>query len=79
MCPRSEKLDSRPTVADRRRGQRRRSLLAGKILLVNEVVFDCAIRDISEAGAQIRLTAQPLFPTSFVSSTSAAVSLFRRR
>ena len=57
--------DFKSFPADRRRRQRQPSLLAGKILLVNEVAYDCAIRDISDAGARIRLTCPTPLPDTF--------------
>lgn len=55
----------RSVPVERRGLQRQLSLLAAKILLVNEVTFDCAIRDISDAGARIRLACLTALPDKF--------------
>lgn len=55
----------RSIPVERRGLQRQPSLLAGKILLVNEVAFDCAIRDISEYGAKVRLSCATPLPHTF--------------
>jgi hypothetical protein len=65
MCPDKAHLDSSRVPADRRRHQRRRSLLSGKIVLVNGVAYDCAIHDVSDGGAQVRLTSPAALPDTF--------------
>lgn len=59
------RCDVKSSPADHRRHQRDPSLLAGKILLKNEVAYDCAIRDISEVGARIRLAYPTALPDTF--------------
>ncbi len=45
----------------KRREQRRRVLLSGKLVhSVNELSADCAIQDLSHAGARIRIAAETL-------------------
>ena len=54
------------TVSERRRRQeRRRVLLAGKIVQPDGAVLDCAIRNRSENGAQIRIRSSQWIPTEF--------------
>jgi hypothetical protein len=65
MCPDSTDLDSSSVPADRRRLQRRRSLLSGKIVLANGVAYDCAIHGVSDGGAQVRLTSPAALPDTF--------------
>jgi len=55
--------ESPPAAANRRRSPRRRALLSGKLVFGEGRAIDCAIRDISETGAKIRLTRGEYVPT----------------
>jgi hypothetical protein len=48
-----------------RKGSRSRTLKTGRILLPGGGVMDCAIRDISETGARIRIGAATPLPKRF--------------
>lgn len=54
-------------IADARSGARRRTLLRGRICWGPHYAIsaDCTIRDLSEAGAQLRLPAAQALPPSF--------------
>ena len=52
-----------PTPPDRRPGRRRRTLLGGRVAFGGGAfVFDCAIRDLTEAGASITVPKTQLLP-----------------
>jgi hypothetical protein len=54
------------TTTERRRDRvRQRVLLAGKIVPADGVVLDCAIRNLSEHGAQIRIGPAQWIPSEF--------------
>lgn len=50
---------------DERASPRRRTLKAGKVVLQNGSVFDCAIRNLSEGGAQLRIAEPIPLPADF--------------
>lgn len=50
---------------ERRRELRRRTLLSGKIEFLNRSVFDCAVRNLSDAGARIVCDQQVALPDFF--------------
>jgi hypothetical protein len=54
-------------IADARSGARRRTLLRGRICWgpLYAISADCAIRDLSETGAQLRLPSSQALPPSF--------------
>jgi hypothetical protein len=58
---------SNAPVADARSGDRRRTLLRGRICWGPHYAIsaDCTIRDLSETGAQLRLSATQALPPSF--------------
>jgi hypothetical protein len=51
--------------AEHRRGQRRRMLKAGKIVVSDSSMIDCTIRDISEGGARIVFAGPTQLPDGF--------------
>lgn len=54
-------------IADARSGVRRRTLLRGRICWGAQYAIscDCAIRDLSESGAQLRLPSSQALPPTF--------------
>lgn len=56
-----------PSEAEARAGQRRRTLLRGRIVWGHHATIsvDCTIRDLSETGAQLRVPATQALPTTF--------------
>ncbi|MET0294740.1 MAG: hypothetical protein ABW042_06940 [Phenylobacterium sp.] len=59
--------DDAPVTTDSRSGARRRTLLRGRICWgpKGALSVDCSIRNISEAGAQLRVAAVQALPQTF--------------